>query len=101
MIAVPYAGQVSVYVVPSVTTTSDSTNYHIIKALRSGQDETGIALDSRTVEFTAYKQLFLGHLLVAMGDIVTVDVAITGSPSPRLSGADFAIRCELTRKEKS
>lgn len=96
MIAIPVAGIAQVYAVPTASTTSDGSNYHTIKALRAGQDESGVSVNTSVVELTAYQRVYLGRFVVGQGDVITLQVSVTGTPSPELSNANFVLQCELT-----
>jgi hypothetical protein len=102
MLAVPLAGVLDVYAVPVRASVSDASNYHTIRILRSGADETGQFWDTRPLfsgELTAYSQIYFGQLNVGQGDVIQVQVTVTGAPTPVLYPDDFAIRCELTPRD--
>lgn len=97
-VMVPRAGVVNIFMVCDTATSSSSTAYHVLTALRNGQDETGISINSYTNELVAYKEYYMGQRPVSQGNVVSIDIAVTGSPSPTLSNDNFTIRCELAEE---
>lgn len=95
-ILVGVAGMAQVWAV-SDTATAGSTGvaYHVVTLLRNGQSETGRQEDTRNGEIAQYSQLFLGQLTVSPGDVLRVNVAVTGAPVPTLSVANFSLRCDI------
>lgn len=100
-LVVPEAGNADLYTVCDTATTSSSTAYHTITCLRSGQDIATITDQANTLvttanELVAYREYFMGTMPVTPGNVLAVNVAVTGAPSPTLSSANFSLRCELT-----
>lgn len=95
-VVVPQAGALDVYIVADTATASSSgVNYHLIKALRSGQDE-GRTYDTRTLELPAYSLVYLGTFNVGAGDLIKVSLTVTGAPAPTLSLDNITLLCSLT-----
>jgi len=97
-VMIPRAGVVNIFLTSDTTTSSSSTAYHVITCLRSGQDETGISFNTNTNELTAYEELYGGQVKASRGSVISVDISVTGSPSPTLSNDNFTIRCELAEE---
>lgn len=99
MIVVAKAARMKCFVQTTETTVSDSSNYHTVAITRGGQSETGMTLDSRNAEFTAYQEQAAGEIDVGQGDVIAVSCTVTGSPTPLLSSANFLVRCVFTARE--
>lgn len=99
MIVIPRAGRLKCFIQSTVTTVSDGSNYYVVTITRGGQSETGMSVDTRNTEFTAYQEVAAGELEVGQGDVIALSCTVTGSPSPLLSSADFLVRCVLTAQE--
>lgn len=96
MILLPKPGIAQVYAVSTrATSASSGTDHVVVKALRSGQDETGISVDSATGEIQAYSLIYLGQLTVGASDTISLSVTNNGSPATPLYPDDFAIRVTL------
>lgn len=94
-VVVPQSGSVAVYCVSDSTTVSTVGNYHVLKVLRSGQDE-GKSYDTRNAELPAYTRIYFGTFSCCTGDLLTVSVTVTGAPVPLLSSDNICLSCELT-----
>ncbi len=96
-VVIQTAGVAKVHCTSSVTTTgSDGSNYFTIKVLRNGQDETGLSRDSRQGEIQGHSEFYLGVVAVGRGDILSLQVAMTGGPIyPILTSANVSLRVEL------
>lgn len=92
----PRTGTAQFWVVSDTATVSSAALYHTITCLRSGQSETGISLVTTANEIVAYQEYFMGEIPVSQGNVIAVNVAVTGAPVPTLSSANFSLRCELT-----
>lgn len=92
----PAQGLATCFMASDTATVSSSTNYHIFKVLRGGQDESGISIDTRVNELAAYKEYCLGQVFVGQGGVLKVDIAVTGAPVPTLSVANITLRCVLS-----
>jgi hypothetical protein len=97
-VLVPRSGVVNIFFSTDTATVSTSTAYHVITALRNGQSETGISINSFTNELVAYKEYYAGQRPVSQGNIIAISIAVTGSPSPTLSIDNITIRCELSEE---
>jgi hypothetical protein len=95
-IFIPRAGRVSCFMVANLATVSSSTAYHLFQILRSGQAESGIVVDTRASELVAYREVSLGQVTVSQGTLLQLSISVTGAPTPTLSTANIALRCELT-----
>jgi hypothetical protein len=100
-LVVPVDGTANLYTVSDTATTSSSTAYHTITCLRSGQSISTItdnanALVTTANELVAYEEYFMGTVPVSQGNVLKVNVAVTGAPTPTLSSDNFGLRCELT-----
>lgn len=93
---VPLAGVAQFWISSNTATVSSAAHYHTVTCLRSGQSETGISLVTTANELVAYQEYFMGEINVSQGNTIAVSVTVTGSPSPTLSSANFALRCQLT-----
>lgn len=95
-VSVPLAGPVRVFA-SSGRATAGSTGaaYHIINATRNGQAEQAFQIDTRQGELAAYSEIFLGEFQCGQGDVLRINVTVTGAPAPTLTEADFTLRCEL------
>lgn len=95
-VSVPVAGPVRVYASSGrATAGSSGIAYHIINATRQGQAEQAYQIDTRQGELAAYTEAFLGEFQCGQGDVLRINVAVTGAPAPTLTEADFTLRCEL------
>jgi len=95
---VPRAGVANVFFATNTATSSSSTAYHVITAIRSGQVDAGISINTFTNELVAYKEYYAGQFAVSRGTILALTVAVTGAPTPTLSNDNFTIRCELAEE---
>lgn len=95
-VCIPVSGKARFFCVCDTTTVSTGIAYHILSLLRSGQSETGISLDTRTVELAQYGLNYLGEVTVGRGNFCKLNIAVTGAPVPLLSSANFALFCQLT-----
>lgn len=99
-LVMPNAGVVKVYVVSSLETSgSDVSNYFTVNALRNGQAETGVSLDTSKVEVSAYSERHLGVIQASRGDVIALQVVTTGTLYPILSISNLSLRCELSPRE--
>lgn len=97
-IAIPRPGVAKIWAISdTATAASSSTANHVITALKSGQ-ATDISLDSDDNEIVAYQQYFMGEIPVSQGNVISIEVTVTGSPSPTLSNDNFTVRCELSEE---
>lgn len=96
-LTIPTAGTLKVYATASLTTVgSDGSNYFTVRALRNNQDDTGITRDSSQGELTTGQEFFLGQFTqVGKGDVVSLQVVMTGLIYPILTSANVSLRCEL------
>lgn len=95
-VAVPLAGACRVYATTGRSTAgSTGAAYHIINATRNGQAEQPFQTDTRQGELIAYREAFLGEFRCGQGDVLRINVTVTGVPAPTLTEADFTLRCEL------
>ncbi len=96
-LVIPTAGVAKIYCTSAATTVgSDGSNYFTIKVLRNGQDETGLTRDSRHDEIQGYSEFYLGISNVGKGDILSLQVVMTGGPIyPILTSANVSMRVEL------
>ena len=95
---VPRAGRAACFLVANLSTVSTSLNYHLFQVLRGGQAESGIIVDTRAAELSAYVAVSLGEVDVSQNTLLEVSIAVTGAPAPTLSSANIALRCELTER---
>ncbi len=95
-LVMPLGGTVQVFMVPSLDTTSDGSNYHTVSVIRNGQAEDETAVDTSLNELTAYDELHIGTIQVGRGDVVSLQVVTTGLPYPILSLSNLSLRCELS-----
>lgn len=100
-LVVPVDGTANLYTVCNAATVSSSTQYHTITCLRSGQalstfTDTANTLVTSSNELVAYEEYFMGTIPVSQGNVLAVNVAVTGAPTPTLSNDNFSLRCELT-----
>lgn len=97
-VAIPRAGVAKIFAQSdTATASSSSTANHVLTAMRSGQ-VTDISLDSDDNEIVAYKEYFMGEIPVSQGSLISLEVTVTGSPSPTLSNDNFTVRCELSEE---
>lgn len=96
-VCVPFGGVAAVYVITNTSTGgSTGANYHTIKCLRSGADESGRKVDTRQGEFLAYRVEYLGTFTVGPNDELALSLVVTGAPAPTLTTANLTMRVELT-----
>lgn len=100
-LVIPLNGNADIYTVPNQGTTSSSTAYHTITCVRSGQafstfTDSAISLLTTASELVAYQEYFMGTIPVSQGNVIAVNVAVTGAPTPLLSPDNFSLRCVLT-----
>lgn len=97
-VVAPRPGNARLYAVSdTATASSSSTANHVLTAMFSGQ-VSDISQDSQNNEIEAYKEYFMGERYVGKGSVLSLDVTVTGSPTPTLSNDNFTIRCELTEE---
>lgn len=100
-LVVPVDGTANLYTYSDTATVSSSTAYHTITCLRSGQSISTITDQANSLvttanELVAYQEYFMGTVPVSQGNVLAVNVSVTGSPTPTLSRDNFSLRCELT-----
>lgn len=98
---IPEDGTADIFTACDTATVSSSTAYHTITCLRSGQNITGITDNANSLlttsnELVAYQEYFMGTVPVSQGNVIAINVAVTGAPSPTLSSDNFSLRCKLT-----
>lgn len=84
----------NVYAVTDTATVSSGGNYHTLAALRSGN--AGQPISSLAAEFPAYSPMWLGAFPVGFGDLLSLSLTVTGSPSPVLTLENFTVLAILT-----
>ncbi len=97
-IFIPRAGRAACFLVANLATVSSSLNYHLFQILRSGQAESGIIVDTRAAELSAYVAVSLGEVDASQNTMLEVSITVVGAPVPTLSSANIALRCELTER---
>lgn len=93
-------GVVQVWAV-SDTATSGSTGaaYHTLTLYRNGAAANTQTYDTRRTEVPAYRGgAYLGESSVGTGDILSLNLAVTGAPAPTLTTANFSLLCKLREK---
>lgn len=100
-LVIPVDGTADLFTVSDTATVSSSTQYHTITCLRAGQaissvTDTANSLVTSANELVAYQEYYLGTVPVSQGNVVKVNVAVTGAPTPTLSSDNFSLRCTLT-----
>lgn len=96
-VAVNGVGVANVWAVfDTATASSDGSNYHVVTLLRNGIAANSLTYDTRNAEIFSYQGgVYLGEVNVTIGDILSVDISVTGSPSPSLTTANTIIRYRL------
>jgi len=95
-VLVPLAGSAFVYAVTDTATASSGAgDNHVLKCLRSGQDESGLSQSSVNAEYIAYREMYLGRFDVGQGDVLKLSLTVTGAPSPTLTADNFTMRVAL------
>ena len=76
----------------TATASSDGSNYHVLTLLRNGVTPVTMTYDTRNTEIPAYLGgCYIGEVAVGVKDVLSVSVAVTGSPSPSLSTDNFCL----------
>ncbi len=97
---VPRSGTVKLFVVSSVTSAaSDGSNYFTVSLTRNGQAEAEISFVTSSNEITAYAEMSLGGLKCSQGDVLALQVVLTGSLYPIISPESLTLRAELSPRE--
>ena len=95
-LSIPFSGSIDAYISCLQTSVSSAGNKHVITLLRNGQPAFNSGLDTLANEIVEYREKFMGNIVHAgVGDVIAIDVAVTGTPSPLLSYLDFVIRLVL------
>jgi len=79
----------------SDTATAGSTGaaYHTMTLLRNGVAPITLTYDTRRVEVPKYLGgVYLGETAVNAGDVLAVNLVVTGAPAPTLTTANFCLR---------
>jgi len=82
----------------SDTATAGSTgaNYHTLSLLRNGLAPITLTYDTRRVEVPKYLGgCYLGEIPVTSGDILALNLVVTGAPAPTLTTANFCLLCTV------
>jgi len=93
----PIAGQAEVWAV-SDTATAGSTGiaYHVLTLYRNGAAAVTQTYDTRQTEVPKYLGgAYLGQTSVAVGDVLSLNLAVTGAPAPTLTTANFSLLLKL------
>ena len=90
------AGIADVWAISDTTTTgSTGANYHTLSLYRNGAAANTLTYDTRRTEVASYKGgNYLGQSAVAVGDMLTVNLATTGAPTT-LTTANLTLLCKL------
>lgn len=92
----PVAGSATVYCVSDTATVGDNgTNYHTVSILKSGGSPGTSTSTKLGTQIGQYQELTLGTFPVSRGNLLKLSVAVTGAPTPTLSVANFALRCDI------
>lgn len=96
----PGAGVVQVWAVSDTATTgSGAGDYHTLSLYRNGGAANTQTYDTRRVEVPSYRGgAYLGEATVAPGDVLALNLAVTGAPAPTLTTANFSLVCILREK---
>lgn len=94
-------GILRAYVI-SDTATAGSTGaaYHTFSLRRNGVAANTQTFDTRRGELPAYlagseRSGYLGEVPVAVGDVISVFLVVTGAPAPTLTTANLCISCTI------
>jgi hypothetical protein len=93
----PVSGQVRVWAV-SDTATAGSTGaaYHTLTLYRNGAAANTQTYDTRRAEVPKYLGgAYLGEATASVGDVLYLNLAVTGAPAPTLTTANFTLLCQV------
>lgn len=82
----------------SDTATAGSTGaaYHTLTLLRNGVAPITLTYDTRRIEVPKYLGgAYLGETAVNAGDVLAVNLVVTGAPVPTLTTANFCLLCTV------
>lgn len=97
-LVVPYSGQATVYAIcDTATSGSDGSNYYTLTLYRNGIAANTITAATSNKEYPQYQSgVALGAVSVGRGDVLSLNLATTGSPSTSIALSNFSILCLLT-----
>jgi hypothetical protein len=92
-------GVVQAWAVSDTATSSTGANYHTLTLYRNGAAANAQTYRTDRAEVPAYQGgAYLGEATVAIGDVLSLNLAVTGAPAPTLTTANFSLLCKLREK---
>jgi hypothetical protein len=92
----PVSGNARVYCVSDTSTVGDGAGAnHVVSVLKSGGSPGTPISTAGGTQIKQYTELFLGQFPVTVGNLLKLNVAVTGGPTPTLSTANFSLRCDI------